>query len=1125
MRLLATALALSLHSCVAFLPPPLVRRAGRFARPANTRSPAPAGLSTAGAAAGDPLDLTPSTVVVIGNGMVGHKFIEQVLEPLEEEGGKPWRVVTFSEEPMAAYNRMRLTEFFKNRDANDLSMSGEYFQNGSTSFYDETDNVEIFIGDKATRIDTESRLVHSESGRSIAYDAVVLATGSYPFVPPIQGIEKPGVFVYRTIDDLEQIIAYQKAHNVKAAAVIGGGLLGLEAAKAAYDLGMEAHIMEFAPILMCRQIDEAGHQLLAGMIEELGLRVHCNARTSEVVGEDRVLGLRYATAGAKTEDGEDAPEEIVDVGMIIVSAGIRPRDEVAKDSGLEVHPRGGVIVDDQLRTSDPSVFAIGEVALHDGKIYGLVAPGYDMANKLANNLRNGAVTPGVAQTVDDDVTQKFMGADMSTKLKLMGVDVASFGDYTAADASTIPEGGEGDSQAYAVTVNDPITKVYKKLVFAEGGKKLVGGILVGDASDYTKYLALTKSADPLEVTPAELVVGITSAGGGGGGDDVTDMSDEAQVCSCNDVSKGSIVAAVKDGCDTLGAVKSCTKAGTGCGGCVPLVTDLFSATMESMGTKVTNHLCEHFHYSRREMYDIIKVKGYKSFEEVLADYGEQGDGCEICKPAVASILASIYNEVILDDGRATLQDTNDRSLANMQRGGTYSVIPRIAGGEIKPEGLVAIGQIAEEFGLYTKITGAQRIDLLGAYKHDLPKIWEKLGNAGFESGHAYGKALRTVKSCVGSAWCRYGMRDSVKFAIEVENRYKGLRAPHKLKSAVSGCIRECAEAQCKDFGMIATENGYNLYVCGNGGASPRHGDLLAADIDEETVLKYLDRFLIYYISTADRLQRTAAWMDKLEGGIDHLRDVVVHDKLGINADLEAQMQHIVDTYHDEWAEVVKSEPRSRRFRQFVNSPDTQKTIQFIEERGQWRPADWGKSIEWHLPDGAREDIAQAEDSAWVDVGGLEDFPAKTGSAVLYGNVQLAVFRYSDNEWYATQNMSPKKRAFVLSEGLLGSADGIPKVACPLLKQQFALTSGECIDDPSLAIMTFPVRVAEGGDRVELYLPPTAKLDALLATDDLIVSSSCADSLDALINSAAGATPDIAIPDVTGVKNTTQVSSV
>jgi nitrite reductase (NADH) large subunit len=1037
-------------------------------------------------------DQNVKNVVVVGNGMVGHKFIEGVLD--DADGNTKWKVTTFSEEPLAAYNRMRLTEYFANRDENDLSMSGEYQVNGSTSWYDQNDDIDIFIGDKVNKIDTKNKVVTSEKGRSVPYDAVVLATGSYPFMPPLKGNDQPGVFVYRTIDDLERMIAYQKEHNVKAAAVIGGGLLGLEAAKAAFDLGMEAHIMEYAPILMCRQIDEAGHNLLTGMIEELGLKVHCNARTSEVTsGPDGITtGLKFATAGEKTEDGEDAPEKVLDVGMVIVSAGIRPRDEVARESGIEVHERGGVIVDDELRTSDPNVFAIGEVALHSGMIYGLVAPGYDMANKLAKNLRHGGLKPAKLQDLPNRAL--FTGADMSTKLKLMGVDVASFGDYTAADK---------DPAAYAVTVNDPISKVYKKLVFADGGKKLVGGILVGDASDYTKYVAITKSDDPLEVTPAELAVGITTPGGAGGaGESVLDMSDEAQICSCNDVSKGAIVSAIKDGtCDSLGAVKSCTKAGTGCAGCVPLVTDLFVQTMESMGTTVNNHVCEHFEYSRAEMYDIIKVKGYKSFEEVLEGHG-QGDGCETCKPMIAGILASIWNEIVLDDGRATLQDTNDRSLANMQRGGTYSVVPRIAGGEIKPEGLVAIGKVAAEYNLYTKITGAQRIDLFGAQKHQLPEIWEKLGDAGFESGHAYAKALRTVKSCVGSSWCRYGMRDSVKFAIEVENRYKGLRAPHKLKSAVSGCIRECAEAQCKDFGMIATENGYNVYVGGNGGASPRHGDLLASDIDEETVIKYLDRFLIYYVSTADRLQRTAPWLDKLEGGIEHLRDVVINDKLGINDELEAQMQHIVDTYHDEWAEVVKSEKRRRRFSQFANSDEIQQTIEFVEERGQWRPAYWAKDISWVMPEDAMTPTGQ---ESWVDLGDVADFPIKTGTPVLYGEVQLAIFRYGEDEWYATQNMSPKRRAFVLAEGILGSADGVPKVACPLHKNQFVLTTGECLDDPSLKIMAFDVRVT--GGRVEAFLPPTSKLDGVLATEAnylrAIETEGISESLDAVLADAEG----------------------
>jgi nitrite reductase (NADH) large subunit len=435
----------------------------------------------------------------------------------------------------------------------------------------------------------------------------------------------------------------------------------------------------------------------------------------------------------------------------------------------------------------------------------------------------------------------------------------------------------------------------------------------------------------------------------------------------------------------------------------------------------------------------------------------------------------------------------------MQRGGLYSVVPRVPGGEITPDQLIALGSIAKKYNLYTKITGGQRVDLFGAQVQQLPDIWEEVVHAGMESGHAYGKALRAVKSCVGSTWCRYGVQDSVGFAIRIENRYRGIRAPHKIKGAVSGCIRECAEAQGKDFGLIATEKGYNLYVCGNGGSKPRHADLLASDLDEETAIKYIDRFLMYYIQTADRLTRTSVWLENMEGGIEQLRDVVVHDKLGICDELERRLQHLVDTYKCEWTEVVNDPQRRRAFSQFMNSAETETGIEIITERSQNRPADWpkdGQLVQLSVPvetnghakttNGKPKPREDAQPQ-WVAVGHVEDFPLEGGAAIKYGKVQLAVFRFtSRGQWYATQNMCPHKRAFVLSRGIIGSAGEVPKVACPLHKKNFSLETGECISGDEHSIKVFPVRIVD--DHVELLLPPQDQLDALLATDLHCVTS-------------------------------------
>jgi nitrite reductase (NADH) large subunit len=646
----------------------------------------------------------------------------------------------------------------------------------------------------------------------------------------------------------------------------------------------------------------------------------------------------------------------------------------------------------------------------------------------------------------------------------MGVDVASFGDCFADEKS-----------ARSIIFEDLFSGVYKKLLFTSDGTRLVGGILVGDASDYGVLLAHFKSDGPLPVAPGELLLG-TKAGGSAGSADA--LADGAQVCSCNNVTKGQICSAIRDqGLNTLGEVKSCTKAATGCGGCIPLVTDLLKAELEAAGRPVNNHLCEHFAFTRQELFEIVKIKGIKTFEELIALHGT-GRGCEICKPAVASILASLWNDNVLD--HASLQDTNDRFLANIQRGGLYSVVPRIPAGEITPDKLIVLGEVARKYNLYTKITGGQRVDLFGAPVHQLPDIWSDLVDAGFESGHAYGKAMRTVKSCVGTTWCRYGVGDAVGLAVRVELRYRGVRSPHKLKAAVSGCVRECAEAQGKDFGLIATERGWNLYVCGNGGAKPRHADLLAADLDEDTAIKYIDRFLMYYIQTADRLTRTSVWLEKMEGGIDYLRDVIIHDRLGICDELETQMQHLVDTYKCEWKEVVNDPEKRRFFQQFANSGETEPSIEFVSERGQQRPADWPNNFV-PLESLGGSGRPRAEDSSadrpmhWVNVGKVIDFPLDAGRAIKYGRAQVAVFRFPTDEWYASQNLCPHQREMVLARGIVGDQNGIPKVACPLHKKTFSLETGACLSGENYHVDVFRVKVE--ADDVYVELPVLGDLEA------------------------------------------------
>ncbi|MGK5673141.1 nitrite reductase large subunit NirB [Micromonospora sp. URMC 106] len=818
--------------------------------------------------------MSAGRLVVVGNGMVGQRFVD-ALRARDPEGR--WRITVLAEETRPAYDRVRLSAFFDGVGAEELNL------------HTPDDGVALRLGEPATEIDRERRVVRTAAGEH-PYDALVLATGSYAFVPPVAGATLPGVFVYRTLDDLVAI--REHARGRRTGAVIGGGLLGLEAANALRLLGLDTSVVEFAPRLMPVQVDTAGGAMLRRYVDELGVTTHLGVATTAVrPGPDGTV------AGLELADGT-----VVDADLVVVAAGIRPRDELARAAGLALGPRGGVLVDGACRTADERIWAVGECAAVDGTCHGLVAPGYAMAEVVADRLVGGAAT--------------FPGADTATKLKLLGVDVASFGDAHGTTPGCLD-----------VTFTDPATRVYAKLVLSDDAKTLLGGVLVGDASAYPTLRASV--GGPLPGPPLALLAPSGAAGAGAGALPAT-----AQVCSCNAVTRADIDDAIAGGCADVPGLKACTRAGTSCGSCVPMLKQLLDAA----GVKQSTALCEHFDASRQELFDIVRVRGIRTFSQLIAEHG-RGRGCDICKPVVASILASLGTGHVLDGEQASLQDTNDHFLANLQRDGSYSVVPRIPGGEITPEKLIVIGEVARDFQLYTKITGGQRIDLFGARVEQLPQIWRRLVDAGFESGHAYGKALRTVKSCVGETWCRYGVQDSVGLAIALELRYRGLRAPHKIKSAVSGCARECAEARSKDFGIIATETGWNLYVGGNGGFRPRHADLFATDLSTEALIQLIDRFLMYYIRTADRLQRTAAWIEAMDGGLDHLRAVVVDDSLGLCAELDAAMARHVDSYSDEWRDVLEDPVRLRRFASFVNAPEVpDPSIAFALERGQPVPA-------------------------------------------------------------------------------------------------------------------------------------------------------------------------------------------
>ena len=827
-------------------------------------------------------------IVLIGHGMVGQKFLEALAK---SPAAGDVRVTVLCEEPRPAYDRVHLSEFFSGKSADDLSLV-------PAGFFEQT-GFKLQLKTKAATIERRDNTVTTLDGEVIAYDKLVLATGSFPFVPAVPGRDRPHCHVYRTIEDLEGMQASGAVSQ--SGVVIGGGLLGLECAKALRDMGLQTHVVEFAPRLMAVQIDDTGGRVLREKIEALGVTVHTQRNTVEITDGAMARHRLTFTDGTWLE-----------TDMLVFSAGIRPRDELARQCVLAIGPRGGVVIDDHCRTSDPDVYAIGECAAWNEQTFGLVAPGYEMARVAARHLAG-------------DATAAFPGADLSTKLKLMGVDVASIGD---AHGKTV------NCRSYQYV--DERKQVYKKIVVSDDGTKLLGAVLVGDAAEYGTLQQMALNGITLPADPEFLILP-SSDGKARPGLGADALPDSALLCSCNSVSKGQICAAVGEGATTIAALKACTKAGATCGGCVPLVTQVMKVEMAKRGLVVNNHLCEHFPHSRQALYHLVRVGGIKTFAELLGKHGS-GLGCDICKPAAASIFASCWNEFVLKPELAALQDSNDYYLGNIQKDGSYSVVPRMPGGEVTPDGLIAVGQVAKKYGLYTKITGGARVDMFGARVEQLPFIWEELIAAGFESGHAYGKSLRTVKSCVGSTWCRYGVDDSVGLAVEIENRYKGLRAPHKIKFGVSGCTRECAEAQGKDVGIIATDKGWNLYVCGNGGMKPRHAELIAGDLTKPQLIQLIDRFLMFYVRTADRLQRTSTWRDNLEGGLDYLKAVLIDDSLGLAAELETQMQAVVDSYQCEWKTAVTQPEVRQRFRSFINSEAPDERIVFVQERGQIRPA-------------------------------------------------------------------------------------------------------------------------------------------------------------------------------------------
>ncbi|KAI0429112.1 nitrite reductase [Xylaria sp. FL1042] len=1104
-------------------------------------------------------------LVVVGLGMVGIAFIEKVLKL--DARAREYDIIVIGEEPHFAYNRVGLTSFFEHRKVENLYLNPqEWYANHATE-----NQLNYHLNTLVTAIDTSAKNVTCASGEVVAYDVLVLATGSDAVLPTeTPGHDAQGVFVYRTIEDLQRLIEFGEVRRGTVGAVVGGGLLGLEAAAAMLDLRCfeRVRLIERNRWVMSRQLDSEAGNLVVEKVAELGVDVMLRKRVARIKtdqdgggGSDGNSssgdggGTKGTVTGIVFEDGEE-----IACSTICFAIGVRPRDELARKAGIKCSSRsggggGGVLVNDDLSTSAPDVYAIGECASWEDQTFGLIAPGVEMADVLSFNLTQAKLE------LHPHRPRAFRRPDLSTKLKLLGVDVASFGDFFADrdGPSALPakaaarskrrrrdkkasgpsgnseQGEEGEKalpEVQALVYKDPFAQVYKKYLFTTDGKFLLGGMMIGDTSDYIKLVPLVKAQKELEVPPSQLILGAREAGDDDGGDD---LDDDTQICSCHNVSKGDVVKAARDGaCKSVGEVKACTKAGTGCGGCMPLVTSIFNKAMADMGAEVKNYLCAHFDYARADLYHIVMVKRLTTLAEVMREAGNDpaSDGCEACKPAVGSILSSLWNKHVMSRPLHGLQETNDRFLGNIQRDGTYSVVPRVSAGEILPEHLIVIGEVAKEYNLYTKITGGQRIDMFGAKKQDLIPIWRRLVDGGMESGHAYAKSLRTVKSCVGSTWCRYGVGDSVGMALRIEERYKSVRSPHKIKGGVSGCVRECAEAQSKDFGLIATEKGFNIFVGGNGGASPKHAELLAKDVPPSEVVPILDRYLMFYIRTADKLQRTARWLEALPGGLKYLKEVILEDKLGICASLEAQMQELVDSFFDEWAEAVRDPTIASRFRQFANTAETLETVEAERDRGQSRPAFWPAEA-------ATDDFKGLKNrwssTAWQPVleasyfAGADATPNGISANIKRGDTQLALWRVK-GKYYATQQMCPHKRTFALSEGLIGQdvlpptppvtppslsppsspsatptntttntttntattttttpatkelcgTSQTPWVSCPYHKRNFDLSSGSCTNDAALSIATFAAEERPDG-LVYVKLPPVEELDAELGT--------------------------------------------
>ncbi|WP_231834102.1 NADPH-nitrite reductase [Bacillus subtilis] len=790
-------------------------------------------------------------LVLVGNGMAGVRAIEEILSVAKDE----FQITIFGAEPHPNYNRILLSKVLQgDTDIKDITLN-------DWDWYEEN-NIQLYTNETVIKVDTENKTVITDADRIQPYDELILATGSVPFILPIPGADKKGVTAFRDIKDTDTMLAASKQY--KKAAVIGGGLLGLEAARGLLNLGMDVSVIHLAPFLMERQLDATAGRLLQNELEKQGMTFLLEKQTEEIVGDDRVEGLRF-------KDGTS-----IEADLVVMAVGIRPNTTLGAESGIPVNR--GIIVNDYMQTEIPHIYAVGECAEHRGIAYGLVAPLYEQAKVLAKHICGIETNP-------------YEGSVLSTQLKVSGVEVFSAGDFDESEDKK------------AIKVFDEQDGIYKKIVLRDN--KIVGAVLFGDSSEGNRLFSMIqKEADISETSKISILQPLNQEAG----TSITAaMSDDEIICGCNGVSKGAIIQAIQEkGCSSTDEIKACTGASRSCGGCKPLVEEILQHTLGSDfdASAQKEAICGCTTLSRDEVVEEIKAKGLSHTREVMNVLGwKTPEGCSKCRPALNYYLGMI-NPTKYEDDR-TSRFVNERMHANIQKDGTYSVVPRMYGGVTNSTDLRKIADVVDKYEIpLVKMTGGQRIDLIGVKKEDLPKVWEDLD---MPSGYAYGKTLRTVKTCVGEQFCRFGTQDSMALGIALEKKFEGLNTPHKVKMAVSACPRNCAESGIKDLGVVGIDGGWELYVGGNGGTHLRAGDLLMKVKTNEEVLEYAGAYLQYYRETANYLERTSAWLERV--GLSHVQSVLNDPEK--RQELNDRMNETLSVHKDPWKDFLEDKQTSK----------------------------------------------------------------------------------------------------------------------------------------------------------------------------------------------------------------------